>query len=83
MLASYLIGDDNGGGDDVFRADEAWRLATFLTIGYLISRGLAKSGSREPYWEDRGDRDGDGGVRGALIGNRQPVGASQSGDGKD
>jgi hypothetical protein len=22
---------------------------TFLSIGYMISRGLAKSGSREPY----------------------------------
>jgi hypothetical protein len=22
---------------------------TFLSIGYMVSRGLAKSGSREPY----------------------------------
>jgi hypothetical protein len=26
---------------------------TLLTIGYMVSRGLAKSGSREPYTEDR------------------------------
>jgi len=51
MVASWVIGDDDG-GEDIFRADEAWRYATFLTIGYLISRGLAKAGSREPYWDD-------------------------------
>ena len=32
-----------------FGADHAWRYVTYLTVGYLISRGLAKSGSREPY----------------------------------
>jgi hypothetical protein len=26
---------------------------TLLTIGYMIARGLAKSGSREPYDDDR------------------------------
>jgi hypothetical protein len=26
-----------------------WLYATILTVGYMISRGLAKSGSREPY----------------------------------
>jgi hypothetical protein len=25
------------------------KLITFLTIGYMVSRGLAKSGSREHY----------------------------------
>ncbi len=34
---------------DGFNATETWRFFTFLTIGYMISRGLAKSGSREPY----------------------------------
>ena len=57
--------DDAGRGDafgDYFTANDAWRLIAFLTIGYMIARGLAKSGSREPYWEggsneerDRGD----------------------------
>ena len=28
------------------RADQVWRYVTYLTIGYLISRGLAKAGSR-------------------------------------
>ena len=34
---------------DGFNATETWRYFTYLTIGYMISRGLAKSGSREPY----------------------------------
>ena len=32
-----------------FNATETWRYFTYLSIGYMISRGLAKSGSREPY----------------------------------
>ena len=34
-----------------FGADHAWRYVTYLTVGYLISRGLAKSGSRNPRAE--------------------------------
>ena len=73
LIASALIGEDEdragggdgGGGDlgDYFRADEAWRLIAFLTIGYMISRGLAKAGSRDPYWADRDDLPGGGGDR--------------------
>jgi hypothetical protein len=32
-----------------FGAQEAWRYITYLTVGYMISRGLAKSGSRDFY----------------------------------
>ena len=32
-----------------FGAQEAWFYVTLLTIGYMVSRGLAKSGSREPF----------------------------------
>ena len=35
-----------------FGAQEAWFLVTLLTIGYLVSRGLAKSGSRDFYSDD-------------------------------
>jgi hypothetical protein len=45
LLASYLVGDADGRGD-VFLADKAWFYVTLLTIGYLVSRGLAKAGSR-------------------------------------
>jgi hypothetical protein len=65
LIASALIGADDDAGrggnfGDYFTAHDAWRLIAFLTIGYMIARGLAKSGSRDPYWEggsnqDRGD----------------------------
>ena len=42
LIASALV-------DNSFGADPAWRYVTYLTVGYLISRGLAKAGSREPY----------------------------------
>ena len=34
-----------------FGTYDAWRLVTFLTIGYMLARGLAKAGSRQPYEE--------------------------------
>ena len=39
------------GGTDYFAADKVWLYITLLTIGYLLSRGLAKAGSRDPYWD--------------------------------
>lgn len=39
------------GNHDPFRADQVWLYATILTIGYMVSRGLAKAGSRQPYDE--------------------------------
>jgi hypothetical protein len=49
---------------DAFRADKVWLYIPILTVGYMIARGLAKSGSREPYWQDSGqnhERDGQDG----------------------
>jgi len=51
LLASQLIGTEDGHGD-YFRADRAWFFVVLLTIGYLLSRGLAKSGSRDFYDAD-------------------------------
>jgi hypothetical protein len=45
LIASYVV--------DGFNATEGWMFFTFLSIGYMVSRGLAKSGSREPYRADR------------------------------
>jgi hypothetical protein len=42
LIAAALV-------DNNFGADPAWRYVTYLTVGYMISRGLAKAGSREPY----------------------------------
>ena len=47
------------GGRDFFTADKVWLYATLLTIGYMVSRGIAKAGVRDPYWADRGDRNAD------------------------
>ncbi|MGY0019937.1 hypothetical protein [Streptomyces sp. cg35] len=46
LIASWAVGD-GANGVDRFPADRAWLYVTLLTIGYVISRGLAKSGSRE------------------------------------
>ena len=54
ILIAALIVDD--GGDGGFGADQAWLYATILTFGYMVSRGLAKSGSRDPYTDSDGDR---------------------------
>ena len=35
-----------------FGPQEAWFYVTLLTIGYMVSRGLAKSGSRDFYDDD-------------------------------
>jgi hypothetical protein len=43
LIASFVVQEAS------FGADHAWRYVTYLTVGYMISRGLAKSGSREPY----------------------------------
>jgi hypothetical protein len=45
LLASLLI-DTSHGHNDYFRGDKAWLYVVLLTIGYLLSRGLAKAGSR-------------------------------------
>jgi hypothetical protein len=51
MLAG-LVTDAGGGRDDRLISRQVWLYATILTIGYMISRGLAKAGSREPYDDD-------------------------------
>jgi hypothetical protein len=52
LLASWAVGTGDG-HEDYFRADRAWFFIVLLTIGYLVSRGLAKSGSREQYDDQR------------------------------
>ena len=48
MLAAVFIA---GASSDDFGTSEVWLYATLLTFGYMLSRGIAKSGSREAYWE--------------------------------
>jgi hypothetical protein len=51
LIASAVVDATNAGtaNADGFGAQQAWFFVTLLTIGYMISRGLAKSGSRERY----------------------------------
>jgi hypothetical protein len=65
LIAGNSIESEEG-GPDIFAADKVWLYITVLGSAYMISRGLAKSGSREPYWpdgttEERPDRS-DGGL---------------------
>jgi hypothetical protein len=41
---------------DEFGAQDAWFYVALLTIGYMVSRGLAKSGSRDFYDDDHTTR---------------------------
>lgn len=45
-ITALLVGNDGDNTADPFSAEQALRYITFLTIGYMIARGLAKSGSR-------------------------------------
>jgi len=57
LIASNVVGDGaNNNGQDYFAADKAWWFITLLTISYLVSRGLAKSGSRSRAVEPRTTR---------------------------
>src|SRR4051794_12442377 len=47
ILVAGLIVDN--GADSGFGATKVWLYATILTVGYMVSRGLAKAGSRDPY----------------------------------
>jgi hypothetical protein len=48
VLVAALVTDEGPDGSP-FGARTAWLYVTLLTIGYMVSRGLAKSGSRENY----------------------------------
>ena len=45
LISTAVVDEANGGG---LGARQGWTLVAAITIGYMISRGLATSGSREP-----------------------------------
>jgi hypothetical protein len=57
VSAAAITGGDTAPGSDEFIARQAWLYVAIVAVGYMISRGLAKSGSREPYTEDRNPDD--------------------------
>src|SRR5919109_266073 len=52
LIAGAVVDSSDAGG---YGARQVWLYATILTVGYMVARGLAKSGSRDPY--DAGDSD--------------------------
>jgi hypothetical protein len=44
LIAAAVVDD---AGQQGFGADHAWLYITILTVGYMVSRGLAKAGSYE------------------------------------
>jgi hypothetical protein len=55
VSAAAIKGGDSSGTDE-FIARQAWLYVAIVTAAYLVSRGLAKSGSREPYTDDSNGR---------------------------
>jgi hypothetical protein len=51
VSAAAIKGGDNG--TDEFIARNAWLYVSIVAAGYMVSRGLAKAGSRDPYTDDR------------------------------
>jgi hypothetical protein len=52
ILIAGLATKAGNGHDDRFLSKQVWLYATILTVGYMVSRGLAKAGSHQPYDED-------------------------------
>ena len=49
LIAASVVDEGNAGS---LGANQAWLYVTILTVGYMVSRGFAKSGSRDPYTTD-------------------------------
>jgi hypothetical protein len=43
LIASWIVGQGDGSG------------SSNVAVGYMVSHGLAKSGSRDTYWSDGSD----------------------------
>lgn len=46
LVAAAVIDESESGG---FGAERAWLYVTIASAAYMVSRGLAKAGSRDPY----------------------------------
>jgi hypothetical protein len=44
LIATYVADADLG-------ANEGWKYMSWVAVAYIVSRGLAKLGTREPYTE--------------------------------
>ena len=46
LIAAAVVDQADAGG---LGAKQAWLYVTILTVGYMVDRGLAKSGTPQPY----------------------------------
>jgi hypothetical protein len=60
LVSAAVINGGDTDGTDEFIARQAWLYVAIVAGAYFISRGLAKSGSRDPYTESREDGDRNG-----------------------
>ena len=51
ILISAAVVNATSTHHDPFNAAQAWLYAAIVTVGYMVSRGLAKSGSKQHYDE--------------------------------
>jgi hypothetical protein len=56
FIAGAILDEADAGG---LGGKQVWLYGSIVTAAYLISRGLAKSGSRDPYWDEQ-DNNGRG-----------------------
>jgi len=52
FIAGAILDEADAGG---LGGKQVWLYGSIVTAAYLISRGLAKSGSRDPYWDENDD----------------------------
>src|SRR3954454_15077548 len=61
LIASWIVGQGDGNGNsnvDAFPAQRAWLYVAIVAVGYMVSRGLSKAGTRAPYWSSGADLPG-------------------------
>ena len=51
VIAVLIAGTVNDSEGSEFGANDVWLYVTLLTVGYMLARGIAKAGSRDPYWD--------------------------------
>jgi hypothetical protein len=52
LISAMVIKGGDSGGTDEFIARQAWLYVAILVGAYTIGRGLAKSGTPDPYTDD-------------------------------
>lgn len=52
LISALVIKGGDTDGTDEFIARQAWLYVAIIVGAYTVGRGLAKSGSREPYFAD-------------------------------